>query len=207
MAITALLIYLVWAVLAFGWRSWMQWRRTGDSGFRGGGLAKGTAQWWARVLFVAALLIGATGPVAALAGLPAITVLDHAAVQAAGVVSAVAGVVATLAAQSSMGASWRIGVAEDERTALVTGGAFALVRNPIFTAMIITAAGLAAMVPNAVALAGLVLTIVSIEMQVRAVEEPHLLRTHGDAYAAYAARVGRFLPGIGRLRQDPGAGA
>ena len=37
-------------------------------------------------------------------------------------------------------------------------------------------------------------------MQVRAVEEPHLLATHGRAYADYAARVGRFVPGIGRLR-------
>jgi protein-S-isoprenylcysteine O-methyltransferase Ste14 len=32
---------------------------------------------------------------------------------------------------------------------------------------------------------------------VRVVEEPHLRRTFGDEYAAYARRVGRFLPGIG----------
>jgi protein-S-isoprenylcysteine O-methyltransferase Ste14 len=44
-----------------------------------------------------------------------------------------------------------------------------------------------------------VLTVAAIQMQVRAVEEPYLLRTHGDNYAAYAARVGRFLPGLGRL--------
>ena len=31
-------------------------------------------------------------------------------------------------------------------------------------------------------------------------EERHLLALHGDAYRAYAAGVGRFLPGIGRLR-------
>jgi len=34
---------------------------------------------------------------------------------------------------------------------------------------------------------------------VRAVEEPYLLDTHGDAYRGYATRVGRFLPGVGRL--------
>jgi protein-S-isoprenylcysteine O-methyltransferase Ste14 len=39
----------------------------------------------------------------------------------------------------------------------------------------------------------------ALELQVRAVEEPYLIRSHGDAYRAYAARVGRFLPGIGRL--------
>jgi protein-S-isoprenylcysteine O-methyltransferase Ste14 len=36
-------------------------------------------------------------------------------------------------------------------------------------------------------------------LQVRAVEEPYLLSVHGDAYATYAARVGRFVPGVGRL--------
>ncbi|TDB95894.1 isoprenylcysteine carboxylmethyltransferase family protein [Actinomadura sp. 7K534] len=199
MAVAALVIYLIWAALAFGLRTFVQWRRTGDTGFRGGGLAKGSAQRWVRALFSAALLVGAAGPVAALAGLPAIGVLDHLAVHTTGVVVALAGVAATLAAQASMGDSWRIGVAEDERTDLVTGGPFALARNPIFTAMIATAAGLAAMVPNVIALVGLVVTVAAIEMQVRAVEEPYLLRTHGAAYADYAARVGRFLPGLGRL--------
>jgi protein-S-isoprenylcysteine O-methyltransferase Ste14 len=54
-------------------------------------------------------------------------------------------------------------------------------------------------------LAALLLAVVAIEMQVRVVEEPYLRRTHGDAYTAYAARGGRFLPGIGRLHPVPGA--
>jgi protein-S-isoprenylcysteine O-methyltransferase Ste14 len=28
----------------------------------------------------------------------------------------------------------------------------------------------------------------------------HLLRTHGRAYAEYASRVGRFVPGVGLIR-------
>ncbi|MBA9005262.1 protein-S-isoprenylcysteine O-methyltransferase Ste14 [Actinomadura cellulosilytica] len=198
---TALLIYLIWALLAFGLRSWVQWRRTGDTGFRGAHLRPGSVQWWARILFTGALVIGAAGPVAALAGLPSLGALDRPAVQTTGTVVALLGVAATLAAQMSMGDSWRIGVDEAERTALVTTGAFALARNPIFTAMIITAAGLAAMVPNPVTLLALALTVVAIELQVRIVEEPYLRRTHGDAYERYAAAVGRFLPGIGRHRR------
>jgi protein-S-isoprenylcysteine O-methyltransferase Ste14 len=31
-------------------------------------------------------------------------------------------------------------------------------------------------------------------------EEAYLARVYGDAYRAYARRVGRFLPGIGLLR-------
>ena len=98
-----------------------------------------------------------------------------------------------------MGDSWRIGVDEEERTALVTSGPFAVVRNPIFAAMLPTSLGLALLVPNVVALAGLAALVIALEIQVRLVEEPYLLRAHGDAYSEYAARVGRFVPGLGRL--------
>jgi hypothetical protein len=60
--------------------------------------------------------------------------------------------------------------------------------------------GLAAMTPNAVALTGAVLIALGINMHVRFVEEPYLRSVHGDAYLEYAARVGRFIPGVGRLR-------
>jgi protein-S-isoprenylcysteine O-methyltransferase Ste14 len=69
-----------------------------------------------------------------------------------------------------VGDSWRIGVAECERTRLVTAGAFRLVRNPIFTAMIATATGLTLLVPNAVAIAGLAALVVAVQLQVRLVE-------------------------------------
>jgi SAM-dependent methyltransferase len=44
---------------------------------------------------------------------------------------------------------------------------------------------------------------VALEVQVRLVEEPYLLRTHGRAYAEYGARTGRFVPGLGRLAPRP----
>ena len=98
-----------------------------------------------------------------------------------------------------MGESWRIGVDEQERTELVTSGPFAVVRNPIFAAMLPASMGLALLVPNAVALVGLAALFIALEIQVRLVEEPYLLRAHGDSYRQYAARVGRFVPGLGRL--------
>jgi protein-S-isoprenylcysteine O-methyltransferase Ste14 len=66
----------------------------------------------------------------------------------------VAGIVAMFGAQLAMGDAWRIGLDETERTGLVTGGPFRLVRNPIYTAMAVVGLGLALMVPNLVALAG-----------------------------------------------------
>ena len=86
-----------------------------------------------------------------------------------------------------------------ERTSLVTSGPFALVRNPIYAAMIPFFAGIALIVGNAVGLAAVACAVTSLELQTRVVEEPHLRRTHGEEYASYAARVGRFVPGVGRL--------
>jgi len=59
-------------------------------------------------------------------------------------------------------------------------------------------AALALLVPNALAIAALATLVAATEIQVRAVEEPYLERTHGDAYRRYRARTGRFVPGVGR---------
>ncbi|RLK24268.1 protein-S-isoprenylcysteine O-methyltransferase Ste14 [Micromonospora sp. M71_S20] len=199
MAWPALLLYLLGLLLAFGWRTLAQRRRTGDTGLRLDAGPPGTLRWWAKMLFVAALVLGAAGPAAALAGLSPVPGLDNRPLHVVGLVVTVVGIGATLAAQLAMGTSWRIGVDPGERTPLVTGGAFGLARNPIFTAMAATALGLALMVPNTVALAAWLALVLALQLQVRAVEEPYLIATHGDAYRRYAARVGRFLPGLGRI--------
>ncbi|PZG00120.1 methyltransferase family protein [Micromonospora endophytica] len=203
MAGFALALYLTALAAAFGWRSFAQWRRTGDTGLRLDAGRPGTLRWWAKLLFVAALLLNAAGPVAGLAGLAPVGLLDRGGVRLAGTVLALAGVAAVLAAQRQMGTSWRIGVDPAERTSLVTHGAFAVARNPIFTAMAVTSIGLAAMVPNAVSLVAAGTLVAALQLQVRAVEEPYLARVHGEAWNAYASRVGRFLPRLGRqLRQN-----
>ena len=196
---TALLLFGVYFGIAFVLRSLLQWRRTGDTGFRGLSGRVGSGEWWASVLFVVALATGFLGPVTALYGLEPVAALDADPVQATGAALALLGIVGTFATQLQMGASWRIGVDEEERTALVTRGIFSVVRNPIFSAMIVTALGLALIVPNAVSLVGLALLVLAIQLQVRVVEEPYLLSSHGDDYAAYAASVGRFVPALGRL--------
>ncbi|MGC5628560.1 methyltransferase family protein [Georgenia sp. Z1344] len=90
-----------------------------------------------------------------------------------------------------------------ERTDLVTSGMFAVVRKPIFTAMLTVMLGLALLVPTGVTVAALLCLFLAVEIQVRLVEESNLLRTHGPAYTRYAQRVGRFLPGLGTLAPHP----
>lgn len=198
----ALVLFAVYLGVGFGLRTWLQWRRTGDTGFRGLSGRPGSASWWAGVLFVVALVAGLLGPVTAAAGLDPVPSLHISWLQAAGVLVTIAGVVATFLAQLAMGTSWRIGVDETERTELVTTGASGLVRNPIFTAMAATGLGLTLMVPNVVALLGLVTLAGALELQVRVVEEPYLLAAHPE-YAGYAAGTGRFLPGLGRIPLRP----
>ena len=115
-----------------------------------------------------------------------------------GLVLGVLGGIGTVVAQLAMGDSWRIGVDTSERTELVTGGPFEIVRNPIFTAMLAAALGLTLLVPNVLALVGFVALLIGLELHVRLVAEPYLLRTHGGRYRRYAGRTGRFMPGLGR---------
>lgn len=196
-AALALALYLVYLALAFGLRAWLQWRRSGDHGFRFGGFAASAAERAGGILFVIALVLGLAAPVCELLG--ALAALESLRAPAPGALLSLAGIAGTLHAQLAMGSSWRVGVDPSERTALRTDGPFQLVRNPIFSWMILTAAGLALLVPNAASLVALAALVVGIQIQVRLVEEPYLLRTHGEAYASWASRTGRFVPGIGRL--------
>lgn len=119
--------------------------------------------------------------------------LDNNTTNVVGIVPALGGVALTLYAQVAMGESWRIGVDHDERTELVTDGPFALVRNPIFSAMIPTALGLALMVPSAISIAAVTAVVIALELQVRVVEGPYLLQAQGRTYRDYAAKTGRFF--------------
>ncbi len=207
MAGIALALFALYLALAFGARTALQLRRTGSTGFRGISGRPGSAEWLGGVLFVFALGLGLAAPVLGLAGaVEPVGVLDGGVVRVLGFVLYALGLVGTLAAQGAMGASWRIGVDGSEKTELVTTGPFALVRNPVFSAMVPGFLGLALMVPNAVSLAGVLALVAAVELQVRCVEEPHLRRTHGERYAAYASKVGRFAPGVGTLRPRGGGG-
>lgn len=197
----ALVLYLAFLAVAFGYRTWRQLRSTGTTGYHGISGTPRDPAWWGGVLFVAALACGLAGPgLQLLDVLPPLAALDAVGLRGIGAALAAIGIGLTVAAQVAMGTAWRVGIDAAERTDLVTHGPFGLARNPVFTAMIACAAGLALLAPNVVSLTGPVLLVTAIELQVRCAEEPYLGATHGDSYARYAARVGRFVPRLGRVR-------
>jgi protein-S-isoprenylcysteine O-methyltransferase Ste14 len=201
----ALALLLLYGLLAFGVRIAVQLRRTGSSGFSAfRGLtgfverACGLSLALAAVFCLAGLVLQWGGTLHSLRG------LHGELADVLGTTLASLGILLTMLAQFAMGDAWRIGVDPHERTELIAHGPFALVRNPIYAAMIPAFAGIALLAPNIATLTGAILLAVALELHTRLVEEPYLLRVHGERYADYAARVGRFLPGIGRLRRSHG---
>lgn len=194
----ALALLAAFGLIALVGRMLIQYRRTGRTGFAGVGAG---ADRLSAPFLVAGFVALGVGPALELGGdVDPIGALDRALVHAAGLGLAAGGIATTAVAQLAMGDAWRIGVERSERTQLVTDGPFGLVRNPIYAGMIPFGAGAALMAPNPVTIAGAALVLGALEVQTRFVEEPHLLNRHGDEYARYAARVGRFVPGVGRLR-------
>jgi protein-S-isoprenylcysteine O-methyltransferase Ste14 len=196
----AIWLLVAFGVLAFGVRIGIQLRRTGKTGLIGLRAGAGLADWLSGLLFIGGMAMGVTSPILVLGDhLDTIYALDVDALHAIGIALSAVGGLAVFGAQLGMGESWRIGVSDEERTDLVTGGWFSICRNPIYTSMIVGWLGLALIVPTWLAIAAVLTIAAGLELQVRFVEEPYLLRTHGDEYRAYASRVGRFVPGIGRI--------
>jgi protein-S-isoprenylcysteine O-methyltransferase Ste14 len=196
----ALILWGVFGLLGIGLRVLIQLRTTGSTGVVLVGGTAGAFEWISGALFVGSLVGGVLAPVLQLNdAIEPFGFLDAVGAQVAGLVLFAAGLLGMIGSQSAMGRSWRIGVPE-ERTELVTGGPFALVRNPIYTAMIAAVVGLGLLTPTALSLASIIGLIAGLELHVRYAEEPQLLRSHGEGYAAYASRVGRFVPGVGYLR-------
>lgn len=100
------------------------------------------------------------------------------------------------ASKRALGRNWSLVARTRSDHELVTGGPFAYVRHPIYSALF------AWMLAMAVAFGhyrGLILGVplYCIGTMLRIFEEEKLLRAQfGPAYDAYAARVKRFLPGI-----------
>jgi protein-S-isoprenylcysteine O-methyltransferase Ste14 len=63
--------------------------------------------------------------------------------------------------------------------------------------------GYVLLLPTPLSLLALAAFAIGVRQQVAA-EEDYLARTYGDAYRDYASRVGRFVPGLGKLKTPRG---
>lgn len=118
--------------------------------------------------------------------------LRHPAIEAAGLLLALAGLMWSVTAQAQMGRNWRIGNDPDGATELVRSGLYARSRNPIYIGFIAIAAGLFLAMPNAVTLLCAVATP-WVLARIVALEEAFQRARHGAAFDAYAQQVRRWL--------------
>jgi len=164
MAQLAIWLLIAFGVLTFGVRVAIQLRRTGKTGLIGLREGAGAADWASGILFVGGIAIGVASPILVLGHhLDPIDALDVDALHAIGILLAAAGGLAVFGAQLGMGESWRIGVSDEERTDLITGGWFSLVRNPIYTSMIVGWLGFALIVPTWLGFAAVPVTALALD--------------------------------------------
>jgi protein-S-isoprenylcysteine O-methyltransferase Ste14 len=102
-----------------------------------------------------------------------------------------AGLVLFAAALVSFGSAWRVGIDEGGGR-LVTSGAFALSRNPIYLFMDICFLGIFLVYPNLFFLLSFVLAALGFHWQILK-EEKSLLSRFGDRYAEYCLKVKRYI--------------
>lgn len=81
---------------------------------------------------------------------------------------------------------------------LVTRGVYAIVRHPIYSSLLILGVGLVVIGASALHVLAWV-ALLSVFMLKSRLEE-RMLAGRYSAYRAYAARVGRLVPGLGRIR-------
>lgn len=114
------------------------------------------------------------------------------AAQSVGVVFVTLGLVIFGLAFISFGDSWRVGI--DQRTpgALVSGGIFAVSRNPIYVFLVLWFMGTFLINGTLLFLIFAVLAIGFLHWQILQ-EEKFLLRLYGRPYQDYCRRTGRYL--------------
>jgi protein-S-isoprenylcysteine O-methyltransferase Ste14 len=102
---------------------------------------------------------------------------------------ALAGVIATLA---SFGDAFRVGIDEEKPDKLMTGGMFAISRNPLYLCMILFFIGFFLVHRNIVAAAVVVFLFFATRQQILR-EEKFLKKCYGSEYEAYQAKTRRYI--------------
>ncbi len=95
-------------------------------------------------------------------------------------------------AQFQMSNSWRIGIDEVNKTALVTKGFFSISRNPVFLGMMVSVLGLFFIIPDILTFFCLWCTYFIIQIQIR-LEEEFLQKQHGEKFLLYKKTTRRLL--------------
>lgn len=127
-----------------------------------------------------------------------LAVLPHGIALAAALSLMAANTLIGLASLRDLGDSWRVGVIEEQQTALIEDGIYRHSRNPYFVSYLLMFAAYTVLLQNGILLVFSVLGFALVHVMVRK-EEAYLHRLHGETYRAYQRRVPRYLGNSLRL--------
>jgi protein-S-isoprenylcysteine O-methyltransferase Ste14 len=122
------------------------------------------------------------------------TLVDSIPAKLVGVLLLSAGLAIFIWALASFGDSWRVGIDQRKPGELVTKGAFAFSRNPIFIFLDLYFAGTFLINGTIIFLLFAVIVVAGAHYQIRN-EERFLTSHYGQTYLEYCARTGRYLTG------------
>lgn len=194
-----LLMMIIFLLMIIVGRVAFQFFLTGNSGIR-----PGTRLKTKKEVLISFVMFGVVGVQIVLAWLFSVSRLDEQVELGViatwlGVILCMFGILFSNYAQYAMGEQWRIGVDPNEKTKLVTTGIYGKIRNPIYTGCIVFGTGLLLLAPHVLfVIIGLV-GYFAVRAYVRDIEEPYLLKVHGDTYRQYVSRTGAFFPRLSDL--------
>lgn len=182
--------------IAFFWRSFQTWRKTGVNPYRlqnPDGIHGLAGRIYRLISFASVGVVVIFSFWDALyVYLTPIRWLEISWLSNFGLVLLFASLIWILVAQAHMGNAWRIGIDDENPTELITSGIFQISRNPIFLGVRLNLLGLFFVLPNAATLAIWLLGDVMIQVQVL-LEEDYLQKIHGNTYQTYTQLVRRWL--------------
>jgi protein-S-isoprenylcysteine O-methyltransferase Ste14 len=103
-----------------------------------------------------------------------------------------ANLLVSAASLRDLGDSWRVGVIEEQQTALVDTGIYGRSRNPYFLAYLLLLAAYTVLLQNVLLLLLSLLGFYMIHAMILR-EEEHLARLHGEEYEKYRRTVARYF--------------
>lgn len=109
---------------------------------------------------------------------------------------AMLGLALSIECWARMGKNWRMAVTPGERTELVTSGLYGYIRHPIYALSILLMLCTLIVAPT-LPIVAMGLIHIALMLAKARNEERFLLGAHGEPYARYSRRTGRFFP---RLR-------
>lgn len=126
-------------------------------------------------------------------------------IRVTGIILGFAGVVIFGTAVWTMKDSWRAGLAEDDKTEMITEGIYKYSRNPAFLGFDMVYIGIALVYCNLPLVLCSVFAMVMLHIQIKQ-EEKYLQKVFGEEYIRYCQQVSRYLGDKGKKEHLPMTG-